>query len=863
VEEPDVAAVISELERSLAGRYAIVSPIAIGGMAEVYLATDLRHDRSVVLKVMRPDWAGQIASQRFLREIAIAAKLSHPNVVPLYDSGQVGAFLYYVMPYVEGESLRQRMRAQSRLPLEEALQITFEIADALSYAHAHGIIHRDIKPENILIESGHALVADFGIAKAIEAAAGETVTTGRVAIGTVPYMSPEQASGSGNLDVRSDLYSVALILYEMIAGELPFRGGSPESIFARKAVGKYVPLRKLRDSVPENLDPVIARALQPDPADRFTTISEFVSALRTVAPASLWERTPTRLLARLALAALAVTGLVVAIARMPHSTPVDAPGLGRVVVSPLENRTGVSSLDVVGLMAGDWITEGLQKTGIVEVVPTPAAFQASEFVTDSTAGKVRREPVSGLAAETGAGTVVGGAFYRRGDRLLFRVSVADKGGTRVVGSLTDVDAPIADPVVGVQEVRNRLMGWLALRYDDRIAVPGESGNKPPVYEAYRAFSEGMTRYIAVDNLHALTLFLDAFKRDSSFTVALLYASISSTNLGQWARADSLLQQVDARRRSLSGYDQAWLDYRLAFVHGNHEMALNAIRAAAEQAPLSKAAYNHAVEAFLSGHVREALSALNALPPDKGAMRGFSPYWDIYGAVLHALQLYDREFDVGLAALKLYPDRLTRYTPLVRAQAARGQLNELALTMREAQGIRADPVGWDYGHTLAEAAEELNAHGHPKESRQYFQQLRQWLTANDRGPPWKLRLVKTFYALGNFDEAGKRLAELRAADTLNTEYIGLTGLLFSKAGRRAPAQAIMDTLALRRAPYDFGMSSLYRARIAASLGQNDVAVAALRDAFSQGRSYDLTLHRDADLQTLRGYAPFEDLKRGKD
>ncbi|MDQ6872272.1 MAG: protein kinase [Gemmatimonadota bacterium] len=863
MEEPDVASVISDLERSLSGRYHIISPIAIGGMAEVYLATDLRHDRSVVLKVMRPDWAGQTASQRFLREIAIAAKLSHPNVVPLYDSGQVGSFLYYVMPYVEGESLRQRMKTEGKLPLEQALQFTLEIADALTYAHSHGIVHRDIKPENILIESDHALVADFGIAKAIEAAAGETVTTGRVAVGTLAYMSPEQASGSGIVDARSDVYSLALVLYEMITGEVPFRGPSAESIFARKAIGKYVPLRKLRDSVPDHLDHVVARALQPDPADRFQKISEFVSALRTLAPPGQLRRAPDNLFAKLGLAALVLIGTGVVLTERTHSDASELPGLGRVVVAPFENRTGLASLDVVGLMAGDWITEGLQKTGIVEVVPTPTSFQASEFLSDKRGARPNHEPMSALATETGAGTVVGGAVYRRGDRLLFRVIVADRNGMRVIGSLTDVEAPIADPISGVQEVRNRLMGWLALKYDDRIAVPGESNAQPPDYDAYRAFSEGMARYIAVDNSNALTLFLDAFKRDSSFTVALLYASISLTNLGRWSRADSLLQQVNARRGRLSAYDQDWLDYRLAFVHGNHELALTAIRAAAKKAPMSKAAYNHAVEAYLSGHVREALSALEALPPDKGAMRGFSPYWDIYGAVLHSLQLYAREYDVGRAALKLYPDRLTRYSLLVRAQVARAQLTDLASTMREAQRVGADPMGWDYGHTLAEAAEELSAHGHPRESREYFQQLRAWLRANDRGPPSKLRLVKVLCALGNLDEAAKALAELRRADTSNTEYLGLTGLLFSKSGRRAPALAIMDTLAMRRVPYGFGMASLYRARIAASLGLNDVAVVALRDAFSQGRSYDMTLHRDPDLQPLRGYPPFEEILRGKD
>lgn len=862
MEESDVAVPLADLDASLLGRYAIIRAIGIGGMSDVYLATDLRHDRKVVLKVMRPGWAGSLASQRFLREISIAAKLSHPNIVPLYDSGNQGSFLYYVMPYVEGQSLRQRIQDHAQLPLDDAIQITLEVADALTYAHAHGIVHRDIKPDNILFESGHALVTDFGIAKALEVAAGETLTTGRVAVGTLAYMSPEQASADGTLDERSDLYSLALVLYEMLTGDVPFRGPSADSMFARKALGKYSPVRAARGTVPESLDTTIARALHPDPAHRFASVSEFASALRqSNAPrltrqASLWRW------GSLSLAVVALIGIAVASVRMRNGAPAAPVGLGRVVVAPLENRTGDTSLDLVGLMAGDWITEGLQKTGVVEIVPTPAAQQASRYLGGS--GNDRnREPMRALATETGAGTVVGGAFYRRGDTLLFRVNVADQRGGRLVGALTDVTAPVSNPVLGVEELRNRLMGWLAVRYDERLQGPSPGSDQPPTYEAYRAFSEAMTLYIAVENEQALPLFLRAFKLDSSFTSALLYASISLSNLGEWSRADSLLSAVSDRRESLSKYDRAWLDYRLAFVRGNHERALAAIREAAREAPQSKAAYNHAVEAFLSGHVREALAAVEALPPDRGAMRGFSPYWDIYGAILHALGLYDKEYDVAVAARKAYPDRLTRFTPLVRAEAARGQLGPLARTMREAAGIPTDPVGWDYGHLLAEAAEELNAHEHANAATVYFEQLRQWLQANDRGPSSRWRLVKTFYAQGQLNVARAQLASLRRLDPTNAEYLGMTGLLYSRTGERAAAQVIMDSLSRRRVPYEFGTGSLYRARIAATLGHRDLAVSALRAAFAEGRSYELSLHRDIDFESLRGYPPFEQLKRGKD
>jgi len=209
---------LGRLTAALAGRYRIESELGAGGMATVYLAQDLKHRRQVAIKVLKPELASVLGPERFLREIEIAAQLTHPHILPLYDSGEAEGLLYYVMPYVEGESLRDRITREKQLPLDDALQVARETADALSYAHSHGVIHRDIKPENILLESGHAVVADFGIARAISAAGGERLTETGLAVGTPAYMSPEQAAGEKNLDGRSDLYALGCVLYEMLAG---------------------------------------------------------------------------------------------------------------------------------------------------------------------------------------------------------------------------------------------------------------------------------------------------------------------------------------------------------------------------------------------------------------------------------------------------------------------------------------------------------------------------------------------------------------------------------------------------------------------------------------------------------------------
>jgi serine/threonine-protein kinase len=220
----DVNDTIARLRTALAGRYAIDREVGSGGMARVYLADDLRHRRKVAIKVLKPELTEAFGPERFLREIETSASLRHPHILPLFDSGDTGDSLFFVMPFVEGESLRTRIDRDRQLPVDEAIQIATEIADALSYAHARGIIHRDIKPENILLEGGHAVVADFGIARALRAAHDPSLTQTGTSLGTPRYMSPEQASGERDVDGRADLYSLACTLFEMLAGQPPFAG---------------------------------------------------------------------------------------------------------------------------------------------------------------------------------------------------------------------------------------------------------------------------------------------------------------------------------------------------------------------------------------------------------------------------------------------------------------------------------------------------------------------------------------------------------------------------------------------------------------------------------------------------------------
>jgi serine/threonine-protein kinase len=279
VEALRVSELLERLQQALADRYRIEGKLGEGGMAVVYLGVDLRHHRRVALKVLKPGLAATLGAERFLREIETTAQLTHPHILPLLDSGEADGALYYVMPFVEGESLRSRLEREKQLPVSDAVEIARETADALSYAHSHGVIHRDVKPENILLESGHAVVADFGIAKAVSAAGGTRLTETGLSVGTPAYMSPEQAAGGEALDGRSDIYSLGCVLYEMLSGETPYTGITPRSLLAKKLSEPLPHISVVRESVPASVEAALTKALARTPADRYGTAREFASAL--------------------------------------------------------------------------------------------------------------------------------------------------------------------------------------------------------------------------------------------------------------------------------------------------------------------------------------------------------------------------------------------------------------------------------------------------------------------------------------------------------------------------------------------------------------------------------------------------------
>ena len=275
-----MADIAAQLGEALRDRYLLQRELGRGGMATVYLVRDLKHDRLVALKVLHAELAATLGPDRFLREIRLTARLDHPHILPVHDSGEAQGLLWYTMPYVEGESLRDRLRREVQLPLEDAVRIAREIAEALDYAHRHGVVHRDVKPENVLLADAHARVADFGVARALESAGGGQLTETGFTVGTPAYMSPEQAAGAA-VDARTDVYSLGCVLYEMLAGEAPYSGPTAQAILAKRFSDPVPSVRRVREAVPEPLEGTVMKALAKIPADRFQTAAEFAQALAT------------------------------------------------------------------------------------------------------------------------------------------------------------------------------------------------------------------------------------------------------------------------------------------------------------------------------------------------------------------------------------------------------------------------------------------------------------------------------------------------------------------------------------------------------------------------------------------------------
>jgi serine/threonine protein kinase/Tfp pilus assembly protein PilF len=506
----------ARINAALAGRYTIDRELGSGGMATVYLADDVKHHRKVAVKVLRPQLAATIGPDRFLREIEIAARLNHPHILPLLDSGAADAILYYVMPYVRGESLRQKLTREKQLSIEDALAITRQVASALDFAHSEGVIHRDVKPENILLHEGEAMVADFGIALAIHSATGSRLTAMGVLIGTPEYMSPEQAVGEPGLDARSDVYSLGCVLYEMLAGESPHTGATAQAMIAKRLANPVPAVRRLRSAVPAVVERALMKALATVPADRFASAAAFAEAL--------------------------------------SESDVVRPRLPSVAVLPFLNL----SADPENEYFADGITE--------DVIAQLSKIRALNVISRTSVMlfKKREQSLREIGTTLGATTVLEGSVRRVADRV------------RIVAQLIDVetdqhlwaetyDRQLTDIFVIQTDVALRIAAALRaeLSRDERIRIRKEPTSDLEAYQLYLQGRHCYIRYTEEGLRRGIEYFERAITKDPNYAMAHVGLALAYAELGE----TGALRPEEAYRRGKEAAVRALeLDSELGEAH---------------------------------------------------------------------------------------------------------------------------------------------------------------------------------------------------------------------------------------------------------------------------------------------------------
>ena len=677
------------LSTALAQRYRIEREIGRGGMATVYLAEDLKHHRQVAIKVLNPELAAGLGPERFLREIEIAARLAHPHILPLHDSGETEGFLYYVMPFVDGESLRDRLKRETQLSLQESVEISEAVADALSYAHSQGIVHRDIKPENILFEAGHAVVTDFGIARAITAAGADHLTATGIAIGTPAYMSPEQAAGEGELDARSDIYALGCVLYELLAGQPPFTGPTAQAVLARHALDPVPRLRTVREGVPESLEMVVLRALAKAPADRFRTAREFAESLggsvrvvEGIAPARGVRRRPIAPLAAGVFVLLAL-GAWWTLSRLRRQSAV----IESLAVLPLQNLRGDPEQE--------YFVEGMQEALITEL----SKIGALKVISRTSTLRYRQtdKRLSEVAQELNVDGVIEGSALREGNRVRITVQLIDGRSDRHVWAQT-FDRELRSVLALHSEVAREIAKQIQVKLtpQDQLRLTTTRIVNPKAYELYVLGRHHWNQRTLQRFRQAVESFLEAIEQDSTYAPA--YAALADAYM--WLGEQGGLPQNEAGALAAAAVQKALaLDETLADAQVSNALwklryewnwaaAERAFQRSIELNPGSAAAHQmYGRSLSIAGRFDDALRELEmARELDPLSITTNAYLGQVY---LHARQ-YDRAAEQFQKTLQIDPNHVLPHHNLGELYLAEGRWTEAIQELEQSVAGSAEP-----------------------------------------------------------------------------------------------------------------------------------------------------------------------------
>ncbi len=844
----------------LADRYRIERELGAGGMATVYLAEDLKHHRLVAIKVLREDLGVSLGPERFAREITIAAGLTHPLILAVHDSGEADGRLFYVMPFVDGPSLRQRL-AHGELPITESLRVLRDIADAMAYAHRHGVVHRDIKPENVMISGRHALVSDFGVAKALSQASGSSqLTTAGVALGTPAYMAPEQATADPLTDYRADIYAFGVVAYELLAGRPPFIGNSPQEVLAAHVTRAPEPLATLRPSVPPTLAELVMKCLEKRPSDRWQSADELVPVLEslltpsggttpsTVSP----HATPSSQRNRLLLAgggALLLVSLVAGTWLARRSTHPSAK-TERIAVIPFDNRTGNPAHDQLGALAADWVTRGLVDAHLTEVVPASIVIQVSKQ-----AAADRGDLLARIADVTGATKVVTGAYYSTGDSIRIESEMVDAASRTSVDAIRSVTAPAAKVMQAIDSLRHRVLGAVAQMTGLREPM---AYSAPPSLDVYRLVMRAEDGYNAGRYGEMEQYYRQAYQLDSSYVYAGAGLANALWVIGRLPEADTMLRRVERLPNAAPG-DAFLVRLLRASFDGDDEGVFALLQH--DSTMLGKGGFGaqRALQAIAVARPRLAIaifSSLNWRSPD---LIDTPALWRVKAEALHLIG----DDEGALTEIRRVRTRFLGDPALMRFEgqflAALGRRPELASLESEA---RSAP---QFGEFLNDVATEQYLRGDSTDARVTAVRAVSWFRTQPAGDSSR-GSMQGFRALLLAGKTAEYLREAPGACPTGSDICWTRrGLALALTGDAAGARAAMDTL--QRTPLSprllQGRAAAGLAQIAAALGENDRAVGFLREALEQGFGWGTPVRQIvAPFPTLRAHPEFKALNRPK-